>query len=228
MAPWVRGKDGEMNATPELALCPHCGGMTVLAPDPRFRWVCGACGGPRVPGAPGKNAALAQARAALAAAFGWGAGAIALALTGALTAGLAALLFMVSQGLGIAIGVLAAVFLLFAWRSSARAGKRRAEAADAVKRGWREGARAILTARGRNTTAAQLAAIMQVDTETADELLTELAAHDEARMDIDDGSVKYRIDALAEKTAATREAEADADADAEADAEAAAKPEKHA
>ena len=211
-----------MNASPELALCPHCGGMTVLAADPRYRWVCGACGGPRVPGASGKSAALARARAAQAAAFGWGAGAIALALTGALTAGLAALLFMVSQGLGIGIGVMAAMFLLFGWRSSARAGKRRREAADAVKQGWREGAKVILTTRGRDTTAAQLAAIMQVDTETADELLTDLAAHEEARIDIDDGNVKFRIDALAKEPAAALEA------DAEAEADGAAKPEKRA
>jgi len=34
----------------ELGACPHCGGQTRLEPSPTLRWVCGACGGARVPG----------------------------------------------------------------------------------------------------------------------------------------------------------------------------------
>ncbi len=179
---------------PGLSLCPHCGGMTVVLPDPRFRWVCGACGGPRVPGAAGKNAPLARARVAQAAAFGWGAGSIALAFTGALTSGMAALLWTASHGLGGGIGVLGAIFLVFAWRASARAGARRSDAAREVKAGWREGARTILAARGGNMTAAELAREMRIEPPEADELLTDLAAHDEAHLEIDDGDVRFRIE----------------------------------
>lgn len=180
-------------STPELTLCPHCGGMTVVVPDARARFVCGACGGPRVPGASGKNAALAKARQLQAAAFGWSAGAIALALTGAMTSGLAALLWAVAQGIGVVVGLMGVVAFLFAWRSSARAGMRRKEAAQAIDDGWREAVRGILAARGRDTTAAELAAVVKIDEAEADRFLTDLAAHDEARVDIESGSVKFRV-----------------------------------
>jgi hypothetical protein len=173
--------------------------MTVVVADAKLRWVCGACGGPRVPGASGKNAALTRARAAQAAAFGWSGGSIALALTGALTSGMAALLWTAAlHGLGAAIGVLGAIFLLFAWRASARAGVRRREATEAVAEGWREGARSILAARGRDTTAADLAVAMQIEEAEAEELLNALAAQDEVRLDVGDGGeLRYRVGARA-------------------------------
>jgi hypothetical protein len=196
-----------------LTLCPHCGGTTVVLPDPRFRWVCGACGGPRVPGAPGKNAALARARVAQAAAFGWGAGSIALAVTGALTSGMAALLWAASHGIGIGVAVLAALFLVFAWRASSRAGARRTEAAQAAKDGWREGARSIVLAHGRTMTATELAREMQTDEAEADELLTEIAANDEVRREIGDGDVRFRVRPLEKST--PEEAREAAEAEAE-------------
>jgi len=178
----------------DLSECPHCRGQTALQPDARLRWVCAACGGPRVPGAAGKSRALVKARAAQAAAFGWSAGAIALALAGALVSGLAALLWTATTGAAIAVGIVGAFMLLFAWRASARAGARRKEVTANVEAAWREGARAILASRGRDMTAAQLAETMQIDEGEADELLTSLAAHEEARVAIDDGKVKFRID----------------------------------
>jgi hypothetical protein len=183
----------------DLSECPHCRGKTAIQPDARLRWVCAACGGPRVPGGPTKSRALAKARVAQAAAFGWGAGAIALAVAGALAAGLAALLWAAAASAGIAVGVVSALMLLFAWRASARAGARRKELAASVEDAWREGARAILAARGRDTTPAQLAEAMQIDEGDADELLTSLAAHDEARVAIGSGDVKYRVEREAEE-----------------------------
>jgi hypothetical protein len=192
----------------DLTECPHCHGKTALQPDARLRWVCAACGGPRVPGGPLKSRALARARVAQAAAFGWSAGAIALAVSGAFTAGLAALLFGPAMSLGIAIGVVGALMLLFAWRASARAGARRKELAASIEDAWREGARAILAQRGRDTTPAQLAEAMQIDEGEADELLTSLAAHDEARIAIDGGDVKYRIQRESEEAEEEEEDEA--------------------
>ncbi len=182
-----------------------------MVASPRFRWVCGVCGGPRVPGSSGKNAPLARARVAQTAAFGWSAGAIALAMTGALTSGMAALLWTAVPTLGVVVGVVGALFLLFAWRSSARAGKRRKDADDAVKEGWRQAVRSILATDGRQTTAAALARQMRIEEAEADELLTDLAAHDELRVDIDDGSVRFRVP----KPDAVTDADADSDADSD-------------
>jgi hypothetical protein len=84
--------------------------------------------------------------------------------------------------------------LFFAWRASVRAGARRKELAASVDEAWREGARAVLAERGRDTTPAQLAEAMQIDEGEADELLTSLAAHDEARVAIESGDVKYLVE----------------------------------
>jgi hypothetical protein len=178
----------------DLSDCPHCGGKTALVADPRLRWVCAACGGPRVPGGPPKSRALAKARVAQAAAFGWSAGAIALAIGGALSAGLAALLAGVALSFGIAVGLVSLLMLVFAWRASARAGQRRKEISLSIEDAWRDAARAVLAKRGRDTTAAQLAEVMQIDEGEADDLLTSLAAHDEARVAIESGEVKFRIE----------------------------------
>ncbi len=167
--------------------------MTTLAAHPRLTWVCGACGGPRVPGAPGKNAALAQARLAQAAAFGWSAGAIALALTFALTTGLGALFWGASHGVGGVFLALGALMAFFAWRASARAATRRGDADDAVKEGWREAARALVRSGGAEVTATTLAHAMRISEGEADELLTRVTSEDEATAAASANDVRFRV-----------------------------------
>ncbi len=126
--------------------------------------------------------------------FGWSAGSLVLAVSGAMTAGLAALLWVASPTLGIVVGTLAALVLLFAWRAAARAGARRREAKQATREGWRAAALQVLRARARDTSTAELADQLRIDERAADRLLTELSARDEAHIDIEDGTVKYRVE----------------------------------
>jgi hypothetical protein len=184
---------------PELTACPHCGGKTVMAHDTRLRWVCAACGGPRIPGAPGHaravGSALARARVAQTAGFAWGAGALVLALTALMGTALAAILWGASHVAGGTLGALAAALLGFAWRASSRAGGRRREAKRELDAAWRDGALALLRARGGDATAAELAEEMRVDEADADALLTELGGHDRVRVEIgDEGTVRYRAE----------------------------------
>jgi hypothetical protein len=183
-----------VNALPELSTCPHCGGQTRLDPSAQYRWVCAACGGPRIPGSTEPSKALSSARVAAMTAFGWSAGSIVLAMIGVAGGALASIVAMASGAAGATIGVVALLLFVLAWRASTSAAARRKEARSSVDDAWREAILAKLRSGGDGTTAATLAKEMRIDEAEADRLLTELSADDRVRVDVGEGHVHYRVD----------------------------------
>jgi hypothetical protein len=146
------------------------------------------CGGPRIPGNLGGEAAAAalkeqkkhwtDARLASTA-----------TLIQALFAAIATLIglaFLPSSVAGKAfVFAIAAVSLLLALRSRTRASAARKRAKEAGERAWQAAAEDAAKQKG-GITASQLAKTLGIALEHADRLLTSLAVHDRTRVDVDD------------------------------------------
>jgi hypothetical protein len=214
-------------ASPEGNKCPHCGSVARVEPRGEgkdLRWVCGVCGGPRIPGGRGGPAAstsLREARASLARAarsrassWVWGlmAAFTTLVLVAAWPAALVAKIILFALAAGPAA---------LAARSRARASKAAAAAGEAEARAWLAAAEDAAKTKPSGITAAELATELRIDPARAEKLLTELAVHDRTRIDVgDDAEVRYSVapaeaptarvrvsDPLEEEIAALEEAE---------------------
>jgi hypothetical protein len=180
--------------------CPHCGGVTRAVAEGKRGWVCGACGGPRVRGVgrdPELDAALARVKR------GWYAeGPLSvlrvmfalLALTGALGgAELAATL-----GIHLVSGAFLALWI-GGWIAAALAvGARRRRAMEEGEKALGQArlrAAALLVAKSPEGVApARLAEALAVPEPEAERLLTELAATNEVRIDLErDDEVRFRV-----------------------------------
>ncbi len=181
--------------------CPHCGAIARVEPKgsgPALRWVCGVCGGPRMPiGAAGSEAANGPLREARASeirsrkarasvwAFGFMAVFFTLIALAAWPAALAWKLFFLA---------FAVTPTVLAMRARNRATIARADAAEALDRAWLGAAETIAKGTKKGVTVAELAARLKIDPVRAEALLTKLAVQDGTRIDVDDDAeVRYSI-----------------------------------
>jgi len=208
--------------------CPHCNAIARVEPKgsgANLRWVCGVCGGPRMPGGLGGEAAatpLREAKASLSLAtrlrlsyrfFAFAASLSALALlAGVLGSAHVFTLF---------VAIATAIQTALALRQRSRAQHATADANEALERAWLAAAEQVASHAKNGVTVAELASRLKIDAVKAEKLLTQLAVHDRTRIDVDDDAeVRYsvspdidvsrvRVDASEEQFRALEEAELD-------------------
>jgi hypothetical protein len=179
--------------------CPHCRALAVISPHPKLRWVCGACGGPRVPadvpGHRGTDATvrvLASARRKQAAAFGMRAATILFALVAVLGVGLGAILWIPAHAAALVVGGFGTAALMLAFFLSKRAAANDRGALAEVDRAWTMVADEIMRAVKRDVTPRELSEWMRTDEAHAEKMLTELSATDRVRLDVgDDAELRF-------------------------------------
>lgn len=217
----------------ETNRCPHCRAVARVEPKghgAEAAWVCAACGGPRMPGGLGAQAALTPLREAKASldratrarARVWGLALMAFFFTlialAAWPAGLVVKLLVLAAALTPTVLALRA-------RSEARHAK--GDADEALTRAWLAAAQEAAAESKNGVTVAELAARLKIDEAKAERLLTQLSVHEQTRIDVgDDAEVRYsvapeiavprvRVDATEAKFQALEQAEAQAEIDAE-------------
>ena len=183
------------NVSGENHTCPHCGAVARIEPK-GAGWVCGVCGGPRIPGGIGGDEAamaLREEKSALGAALRGKAATIAFAVA----AGFFGLVTLAAWPHALVLKAILLVFtivpMLMAMKSQSSASKASARAKEADEKAWM--AAALQAARGgAGITAEELAKRLGVSPERADHLLTQLAVHDRTRIDVgDDAEVRYSV-----------------------------------
>jgi hypothetical protein len=177
-----------------LEKCPHCGGLTAAQPDKELRWVCGACGGPIVPGVDAAMLSDEGVRGLRRAALG--AAAARKLPVGEIIAPIACVsLCYFTLGRPVAM-ILSLVFTLFAIGGYAsRREKRLANARLEVEGAWLRAAEILVGARAGYLSAKELAATTRIPVRDAEDILTRLSV-DRGRVDIDaDQQLHYRVDA---------------------------------
>jgi ribosomal protein S27AE len=179
-----------------LEKCPHCGGLTAIAPNRHLRWVCGACGGPIIPGMDATKLddeakrMLARARGATSSARRIPILEIVAPLV---FAGSCAMGFVLGQAmlLFLAVVVLVLVFGGYATRRE----KGRASAKLFVEDAWLHAAGLLAEERGGYLSAQEVAARLRLPLPDAERLLTRLSVV-RGRVDVgEDAQVRYRVDA---------------------------------
>lgn len=187
-------------ASPEGNRCPHCGSVARVEPrgdGAGQRWVCGVCGGPRIPGGrggPAAEIALREARAFLSRATRSSAASILWGLFAAFTTLVLLAAWPAALAAKIVLFALAAGPAALAARARARVAKARDAARGAEDRAWLAAAEDVAKKTRAGVTAAELARELQIDAARADKLLTELTVHDRTRIDVgDDAEVRYSI-----------------------------------
>jgi hypothetical protein len=186
---------------PELTTCPHCGAKTRLLADERFRWVCGACAGARVPSPDPKAHSAAEkehlqrsAKLVTQAHFARVGGS--LTGLGATGSALLAVIFLFA----IHIGAVLPLFLIvmsvvlsmvtLGFGRSARA--KIDEAKTSVTSAWELVAEALLKIHGRALTAAELGTMMRTTEPDAERLLTLLSVDDKVQSTVsEDAQIRY-------------------------------------
>jgi hypothetical protein len=210
--------------------CPHCNAVTTSSPDKELRFHCDLCGGPRVPRLDPKlrkskrdvpflkraeEARKARAKyRAITAVFG----VLGVGTTG--LAGLFALIFGLSVGLGVTWALFAGTALFMILWSIGRAGAKTKEIAPAIDQAWMRAGADVAAALKGPFTAEKLAKAMGLDEAAAEELLAQLDANDMIRSDVTEaGEIAYQTklrfgDAGTAGTPEEQEAEALAEAEA--------------
>lgn len=204
--------------------CPHCNGIARLEPKGPGHWVCAICGGPRLPGGLGGEAAakaLREEKAARSAGTRGRAGAWALGLVAALFTAMVALAWPAALALKVVMTLVALAPALLAVRSGARVAGATRDADAAHERALLAAAQALAAAKPEGVTAKELGERLAIDEARADALLTQLAVHDQTRIDVgDDAEVRYSVGPEVRIETGEREALAEAEAEAEAEAQA--------
>jgi hypothetical protein len=188
---------------PELTSCPHCKAKARLLEDDRFRWVCGVCGGARVPSPDPKTHSAAenehlqrskqlitQAHFARGIASFTGLGATGTAL-------LAAIFlfgFHVAPAFSLLLIVMSVVLSMTTIGFSRSARAKIDEAKTQVTSAWELVAEALLKTHDHALTAAELAAMMKTTEPDAERLLTLLSVDDKVRSAItEDAQIRYSV-----------------------------------
>ncbi len=154
--------------------------------------VCAACGGPRLPGGVGGEAAATALREQK---KFHGAARLASVATvvQAIVAVVVALIGLTVMPASIVAQILLLAFtivpLLLALRSRSRAKKARTAAGEASERAWQAGAEAVAARSKGGVSVPVLAKTLGIEPAQADKLLTSLAVHDRTRIDVSDDAV---------------------------------------
>ena len=184
----------------ELSSCPHCAAQARIVADERFRWVCGTCGGPRVPVADARFHSDLEARHLKQAVVYTNQAR--LTRVGATITGLGAAFFGV---IAIAIGFahfsplvpfsflvlsLFASMLTIVMGVSAR--KKIDLAKENVTSAWEAVAELVLRAQRNPITALDLAQTMKTDEGDAERILTLLSVDDRVRAEVtQEAQIRY-------------------------------------
>lgn len=174
--------------------CPFCGVVAQPQPHPSLRFVCPACGAPRVPATDASKPsarvtkALGTARSARSSRAVW-------KLASGLAAGFGALATLLLTGVAliaspslfplIAAGMVTAMPLVFAALAWWKVTKRDEQLKDALDEAWMLAANDLVETRG-SIRAPQLAEAFGIEQGLADELLARLAAQPEIATDVTD------------------------------------------
>ena len=176
--------------------CPHCNAMARVD-GAGLASVCAMCGGPRVPGNLGGEAALSALREQKKALANAQAASVATVIQGvvATVATLVGLALLPASIAGKAIVfALALVPLVLALRSRARATTARVNATRAGERAWQAAAEDVAGRAKDGTTAPALAKTLGIPPEHAEKLLTALTVNDRTRIEVgDDAEVRYTV-----------------------------------
>lgn len=182
------------------APCPHCGGQTRLEESARFRWVCAACGGPRIPvkderaHSQAEKESLRRSHLAAKRAFGWRMAATGLGLTGAIVAAIGAVFVGAHAVVGLVVLGTALAFIIFAMRFAGNARRELTNAKLAVFAAWGMVGEALLRLNGGQLTAKEIAAMMQTTEGDAERMMTVLTTDSRVRVDLgDDAELRYRV-----------------------------------
>ncbi len=184
----------------ELSPCPHCAAQARIVADERFRWVCGTCGGPRIPVAdPGLHSDLearhlkqavvymSQARLTRVGASITGIGAAVLGVLAILTGFLP-----ITHVVPLLLLVLSLVASAFTIVMGSSAQKKVVLAKENVTSAWEAVAEAVMHAQRAPMTALDLAQSMKTDEADAERLLTLLSVDDRVRAEVtNDAQLRY-------------------------------------
>ena len=178
--------------------CPFCGVVAQPQPHPSLRFVCPACGAPRIPTTTDTQTssavakALGTVRSAKSSQAVWKLASGLLGAFGGLT-----ILLLVGVSLIaspsllslLAASVVTAMPLAFAALAWWKAAKRKEQVEGALDEAWMLAANDLIEARG-SIQAPQLAEAFGIEANVADDLLTRLAARSEIATDVtDDGNL---------------------------------------
>lgn len=181
--------------------CPHCGSIARVEPKgsgASLHWVCGVCGGPRMPSGAGGEASASPLREAKASfglatrarAVSWVFGIIATFMTLVTLAGFSHV-GIVAKIIFLALAIAPT---LMAVRARSKATRATASGAEAVDRAMLAAAEKVAGQSKKGVTVAELAALLKIDAVKAEHLLTQLAVHDRTRIDVDDDAeVRYSV-----------------------------------
>lgn len=181
--------------------CPHCRSVADVEPAEPLRFRCRVCGGPRVPVdsqeivRTGREVpVLAQAKKAHFARAAWAVAAGVVGGFGVLSFLMTLLVVAFGPGLLTSLALLGASLLPFvvaalAWQKAKRHGKERDRLLDDA---WSLVASDVLTHTGKELEAKDLAKLMRIDVERAEQVLAHLSAEDfiHARV-TDEGDLAY-------------------------------------
>ena len=183
------------------ARCPHCGGLTRIEPHERFRWVCSACGGPRLPAldketveAPTAIDDLRRADGARKHAFAARLGATVLGACGTLVALLGAALAAASVTVTMVLLAVAIGAFIPAVALARRARRLSNEALRGVFVAWESAAEAVVRAEARAGTTvsgAELARRLGTTEADVERMMTLLTVDDRVRIDVKDAEILY-------------------------------------
>lgn len=188
----VVGSDG-------LETCPNCARRTAALAHPQLRWVCGACGGPVIPGVDTTKLGVEATRLLREAAKAGNPKALRTFGGGALVFVILAAVFLLFSGASLTADlVFLSILSVFASVTFFTLGTRRARhmaRARLVSEGaWRLALLSAVRARGGHLTAREAAQTMRIEVEDAKRLLTRLSV-DRGRVHIDDAQqLHYRVD----------------------------------
>lgn len=190
----VAVRDDELDgfAQGEHNRCPHCGGITRALPHGDLRWVCGVCGGPRVPLEPGDELteagreALRESNEARGSAVAYRLAAWAAGFGAALGLGLASVLAFFSLIGAVGPAIVGALMVVLGLRFGARSKERRGVAMAAWERGWAAEIDDMLSEGGGSLTPAEIARKVKVKESEIGAIVARLSAEDRVRIDVGD------------------------------------------
>ncbi|WP_394848226.1 hypothetical protein LZC95_12255 [Pendulispora brunnea] len=193
--------------------CPHCGARARMEEDSELRWVCGVCGGPRVPveeeaaHSEREREELVKAGRAKKMAFTYRIASIGLSLTGALLAALGVALGAASVAVGAVLLAAAVAAIAAAIVYGRRAHAKREEAKKSTFDAWESVAEALLKVRGSEATAEQIAREMRTTVEDVERMMSFLSVDNRVRIVVKDTELVYTTEAAAIEAQAIMESE---------------------
>ncbi|WP_394837717.1 hypothetical protein LVJ94_12470 [Pendulispora rubella] len=183
--------------------CPHCGARARMEEDSELRWVCGVCGGPRVPvedeaaHSDREREELVKAGRAKKMAFTYRIASIGLSLMGALLAALGVALGAVSVAVGAVLLVAAVAGIVMGIVYGRRAHGKREEAKKSTFEAWESVAEALLKVRGSEATAEQIAREMRTTVADVERMMSFLSVDNRVRIVVKDTELVYTTEAEA-------------------------------